>query len=184
MEEIMWHRRESRRQTEKTNFFLSSGSLLSTRKVCLNDRALRLLDQTVTWKSGCFSAHEKGNSAGDCKRRLDHRWIGCYASNQAPFMPSMLPLDRKVMYNGSGYNCLLSNCTVALCEICISPLITDVYKEYGLIHYLALKLTQIHRCPPCGVSGQIVDFCSCSQAKYFTTKVVLTAVLIIRYVLL
>ena len=26
-----WHRRESRRQTEKTNFFLSSGSLLSTR---------------------------------------------------------------------------------------------------------------------------------------------------------
>ncbi len=31
MEEIMWHRRESRRQTEKTNFFLSSGSLLSTR---------------------------------------------------------------------------------------------------------------------------------------------------------
>ncbi len=32
MEEILWHRRESRRQTEKTNFFLSSGSLLSTRK--------------------------------------------------------------------------------------------------------------------------------------------------------
>ena len=30
MEEILWHRRESRRQTEKTNFFLSSGSLLST----------------------------------------------------------------------------------------------------------------------------------------------------------
>ena len=32
MEEILWHRRESRRQTEKTNFFLSSGSLLSTHK--------------------------------------------------------------------------------------------------------------------------------------------------------
>ncbi len=45
MEEILWHRRESRRQTEKTNFFLNSGSLLSTRKVCLNERAiLRLLD--------------------------------------------------------------------------------------------------------------------------------------------
>jgi hypothetical protein len=48
MEEILWHRRESRRQTEKTNFFLSSGSLLSTHKVCLNDRALRLLDHNVT----------------------------------------------------------------------------------------------------------------------------------------
>jgi len=79
-------------------------------KVCLNERAiLRLLDQTVTWKSGCFLVHEKGKSAGDYKRRLDHRWIGCYAPNQAPFMPSMLPLDRKVMYNGSGCNCLLSN---------------------------------------------------------------------------
>ena len=32
MEEILWHRRESRRQTEKTNIFLSSGSLLSTHK--------------------------------------------------------------------------------------------------------------------------------------------------------
>jgi hypothetical protein len=31
MEEILWHRRESRRQTEKTNFFLSPGSLLPTR---------------------------------------------------------------------------------------------------------------------------------------------------------
>ncbi len=31
-EEILWHRRENRRPTEKTNFFLSSGSLLSTRK--------------------------------------------------------------------------------------------------------------------------------------------------------
>jgi len=49
MEEILWHRRESRRQTEKTNFFLSSGSLLSTHKACLNERAiLRLLDQDVT----------------------------------------------------------------------------------------------------------------------------------------
>jgi hypothetical protein len=38
---------------------------------------------------------------------LDHRWFGCYAPNQAPFMPSMLPLDRKVIYNGSGCNCLL-----------------------------------------------------------------------------
>jgi len=33
MEEILWHRRESRRQTEKTNIFLSSGSLLSTHKI-------------------------------------------------------------------------------------------------------------------------------------------------------
>ena len=32
-EEILWHRRENRRPTEKTNFFLSSGSLLSTRKL-------------------------------------------------------------------------------------------------------------------------------------------------------
>ena len=32
MEEILWRRRENRRQTEKTNFFLSSGSLLSTHK--------------------------------------------------------------------------------------------------------------------------------------------------------
>jgi len=30
-------------------------------KVCLNDRALRLLDHDVTWKSGCFSAHERGD---------------------------------------------------------------------------------------------------------------------------
>jgi len=29
-------------------------------KVCLNDRALRLLDHDVTWKSGCFSASERG----------------------------------------------------------------------------------------------------------------------------
>ena len=51
MEEIMWHRRENRRQTEKTNFFLSSGSLLSTHKPCLNERAiLRLLDHSVTRK--------------------------------------------------------------------------------------------------------------------------------------
>ena len=34
-EEILWHRRESRRLTEKTNFFLSSGSLLSTHKANL-----------------------------------------------------------------------------------------------------------------------------------------------------
>ena len=34
MEEIVWHRRESRRLTEKTNVFLSAGSLLSTHK-CL-----------------------------------------------------------------------------------------------------------------------------------------------------
>jgi hypothetical protein len=30
-------------------------------KACLNDRALRLLDQEVTWKSGCFSAFERGD---------------------------------------------------------------------------------------------------------------------------
>ncbi len=29
-------------------------------KVCLNERALRLLDQDVTWKSGCFSALKRG----------------------------------------------------------------------------------------------------------------------------
>jgi hypothetical protein len=34
MEEILWHRRESRRQTENTNFFLSAGSLLPTRPEC------------------------------------------------------------------------------------------------------------------------------------------------------
>ena len=28
-------------------------------KACLNDRALRLLDQDVTWKSGCFPAPER-----------------------------------------------------------------------------------------------------------------------------
>ena len=36
MEEILWHRHESRRQTEKTNFLLSSGSLLSTHKANVN----------------------------------------------------------------------------------------------------------------------------------------------------
>jgi len=30
-------------------------------KACLNDRALRLLDQDVTWKSGCFPAPERGD---------------------------------------------------------------------------------------------------------------------------
>jgi hypothetical protein len=30
-------------------------------KACLNDRALRLLDHDVTWKSGCFSAPERGD---------------------------------------------------------------------------------------------------------------------------
>jgi hypothetical protein len=56
-------------------------------KACLNERAiLRLLDQDVTWKSGHFPAPEKGNSDGDCKRRLEHRWFGCYAPNQAPFI--------------------------------------------------------------------------------------------------
>ena len=30
-------------------------------KVCLNDRALRLLDHNVTWKSCCFSVHERGD---------------------------------------------------------------------------------------------------------------------------
>ncbi len=30
-------------------------------KVCLNDRALRLLDHCVTWKSGCFPAPERGD---------------------------------------------------------------------------------------------------------------------------
>ena len=29
-------------------------------KVCLNDWALRLLDQDVTWTSGCFLALERG----------------------------------------------------------------------------------------------------------------------------
>jgi len=33
MDEILWHRRESRRQTEKTNLVLCYGSLLSTHKV-------------------------------------------------------------------------------------------------------------------------------------------------------
>jgi len=60
MEEILWHRRESRRQTEKTNFFLRSGSLLSTHKVCLNIRALRLLDQEVTWFWQSLFVPEKG----------------------------------------------------------------------------------------------------------------------------
>jgi hypothetical protein len=30
-------------------------------KACLNDRALRLLDHNVTWKSGCFPAPERGD---------------------------------------------------------------------------------------------------------------------------
>ena len=30
-------------------------------KVCLNDRALRLLDHDVTWKSECFPAPERGD---------------------------------------------------------------------------------------------------------------------------
>ncbi len=30
-------------------------------KVCLNERALRLFDHNVTWKSGCFSAPERGD---------------------------------------------------------------------------------------------------------------------------
>ncbi len=30
-------------------------------KVCLNERALRLLDHDVTWKSGCFSVPERGD---------------------------------------------------------------------------------------------------------------------------
>ncbi len=30
-------------------------------KACLNDRALRLLDHNVTWKSGYFSAPERGD---------------------------------------------------------------------------------------------------------------------------
>ena len=48
MDEILWRRRESRRQTEKTNFFLSSGSLLPTRKVCLHEGTiLRLLDSST-----------------------------------------------------------------------------------------------------------------------------------------
>ena len=60
MEEILWHRRESRRQTEKTNFFLSSGSLLSTHKVCLSNRAIvHLLDplsrQNKTIFRACYS---------------------------------------------------------------------------------------------------------------------------------
>ena len=67
MEEILWHRRESRRQTEKTNFFLSSGSLLSTRKVCLNESAiLRLLDHHVTWKLGFFQTLERGDFLKNC----------------------------------------------------------------------------------------------------------------------
>jgi len=32
MDQILWHRRKSRRKTEKTNTILSPGSLLSTRK--------------------------------------------------------------------------------------------------------------------------------------------------------
>jgi len=53
MEEILWHRRESRRQTEKTNFFLSSGSLLSTHKASLNERAiLRLLNHSIPMLRG------------------------------------------------------------------------------------------------------------------------------------
>ena len=30
-------------------------------KVCLNERALRLLDQDVTWKLGCFLASGRGD---------------------------------------------------------------------------------------------------------------------------
>jgi hypothetical protein len=34
-------------------------------KACLNERAiLRLLDQDVTWKSGCFPAFERGELWG------------------------------------------------------------------------------------------------------------------------
>ena len=62
----------------------------------------------------------------------------------------------------SCFMCYLFSCTVALCEIRLNPLKADVYKDYKLIHYLALKSTQIHRCPPYGVSGQIVDFYFCS----------------------
>jgi hypothetical protein len=59
MDEILWHRRESRRQTEKTYFFLSSGSLLSTHKACLKVRAiLRLFDHNVTVKLWHFSSTE------------------------------------------------------------------------------------------------------------------------------
>ena len=41
MEEILWHRRESRRPTEKTNFFLTAGSLLSTQRRPGNGYLLR-----------------------------------------------------------------------------------------------------------------------------------------------
>jgi hypothetical protein len=34
MDQILWHRRKSRRKTEKTNMILSPGSLLSTRNYC------------------------------------------------------------------------------------------------------------------------------------------------------
>ena len=30
-------------------------------EACLNERALRLLDHNVTWKSGCFPAFERGD---------------------------------------------------------------------------------------------------------------------------
>ena len=48
MEEILWHRRESRRQTEKTNFFLSSGSLLSTRTKWPNFNSQNLYNPATT----------------------------------------------------------------------------------------------------------------------------------------
>jgi hypothetical protein len=79
-------------------------------KPCLNERAiLRLLDHDVTGQSRCFSAHEKGSEASVCRRILDYRWIACYAPNQSPFIPSVLPLNKEVIQNGSGCNCLLSN---------------------------------------------------------------------------
>ena len=62
MEEILWHRRKSRRQTEKTNFFLSSGSLMSTRP--------RIFEEFCH-----FTVHENGAVLGASVRGPVRCWL-------------------------------------------------------------------------------------------------------------
>ena len=51
-EEILWHRRENRRPTENTNFFLSSGSLLSTRKSSITKAGFWPNVLVLGWENG------------------------------------------------------------------------------------------------------------------------------------
>ncbi len=110
-----------------------------------------------------------GQSAPDSKSdRLDSRQLAEYAS-KGLFKPVFIPTEQREGI----FIAVFATKTVSLgffaLAIAVLSHFDNMHKffnkqklqENGVIYDLAIKPTEIHRCPPHSVSGHISDFSSC-----------------------